>query len=151
MDSGRGRVFVRIGTEEWTCFGSFERGRQRVSTACVMPDNKHLFVSVEGAGYILDAQSRTLVETIGTDVVRVMLDGQPPTLLVVDHDGVRLEAFGRSGRLWRTDAISVVGFRRIALNADTLVGEARHPKRTTWTPFVVSLPTGEVEMEGESD
>ena len=69
MDSGRVRVFVRIGTEEWTWFGSFERDRQRVSTACVMPDNKHLFVSVEGAGYILDAQSRTLVETIGTDVV----------------------------------------------------------------------------------
>jgi len=149
MDSGRGRVFVRLGTEEWRWFGSFERGRQRVSTACVMPDGKHLFV-VEGAGYIIDAQSRTLVETIGTDVAGVALDAQPPNLLVVNHDGVRLEAFGRSGWLWKTEAISVGGFRRVALMGDTLVGEALHPKRTTWTLFVVYLPTGEVVIEGEN-
>ncbi len=147
MDSGRGRVFVRIGTEEWKWFGSFERGRQTVSTACVMPDNKHLFVSVEGAGYILDAQSRTLVETLGTEVVGVMRDG-PLTLLVVDHGGRSLEAFGKSGRLWKTGTISAGGFRRTALTEDALVGELRHPTRKGWAWFFVRLATGEVEMAG---
>ena len=34
----------------------------------VMGVMDNLFVSAEGAGYILDAQSRTLVETLGTEV-----------------------------------------------------------------------------------
>ena len=41
-----------------------------VITIAMMPDGKHLFVSAQGAGYIIDLKSRTLVEEIGTDVVR---------------------------------------------------------------------------------
>ena len=142
-DSGRGRMFVRIGTGDASWIGSFERGHVRVSTVSMLPDDKHLFVSAGGAGYVIDAESRTLVERTGTEVVGVIRD-EPFTLLVVDHNGMSLEAFGRTGRLWKTDTISSGGFRRMALTADAVVGEARHPAGMGWVGFSVRLPTGEV-------
>ena len=69
-----------------------------VSTIVMMPGDKHLFVSAKGAGYIIDLKSRTLVEEIGTDVAGVM-GNEPRTVFVVDHNGMSLEAFGKTGRL----------------------------------------------------
>jgi hypothetical protein len=110
-----------------------------------MPDGKHLFVSAEGAGYIIDLKSRTLVEQIGTEVAGVMRDA-PMTLFVVDHNGMSLEAFGRSGRRWKTEPIGSGGIRRITITDDALLGEARHPSRPGWTAFSVKLTTGEVRL-----
>jgi hypothetical protein len=141
-DSGR-RVFLRIGLGDASWIGSFEIGHVDVSTIVMMPDDKHLFVSAEGAGYIIDLKSRTLVEEIGPDVAGVTTD-EPRTLFVVDHDGMKLEAFGKSGRLWKTDIISFKGFREIAITDTTITGEARHPARLGWTRFSVDLATGEV-------
>ena len=144
-DSGRGRIVLRIGTGEASWIGSFERGHMNVSTIFMMPDSKHLFVSADGAGYIIDMKSRTLVEEIGTEVAGVMRD-DPMTLFVVDHNGMSLEAFGRRGRLWKTDPISTGGFRNMALTDDELVGEARHPSGPEWAAFCVNLTTGEVRF-----
>jgi len=141
--SGRERVFLRIGIGKTSWIGSFEIGHMNVSTIFMMPDGKHLFVSAEGAGYIIELASRTLVEQIGTDVAGVMRDALM-TVFVVDHNGASLEAFGTNGRLWKTDAIGSGGFRRMALTADALVGEARHPSGRGWTGFSVKLATGEV-------
>jgi hypothetical protein len=60
-DSGRERVFLRIGLGEASWIGSFEIGHMSVGTVSMMPGNKHLFVSAKGAGYIIDLKSRTLV------------------------------------------------------------------------------------------
>lgn len=142
-DSGRGRIFLRIGIGEASWIGSFERGHASVSTICMMPDGMHLFVSAEGAGYVIEVKSRMLVEQIGTEITGVMLD-EPMTLFVVNHNDQRLEAFGRSGRLWKTDIIGSGGFRRMALTDDALIGEARHPSLPGWARFSVNLATGEV-------
>jgi hypothetical protein len=91
----------------------------------MMPDGKHLFVSAGGAGYVIEASSRRLVETIGTEVAGVMRD-EPMTLFVVDHGGRSLEAFDRTGRLWKADGISAGGFRRLRL-----AGRASSGKRGT--------------------
>jgi hypothetical protein len=144
-DSGRGRIFLRIGVGQASWIGSFERGHMNVSTIFMMPDGKHLFVSAEGAGYVIDAKSRTLVEEIGTEVAGVMRD-DPMTVFVVDHNGMSLEAFGRTGRLWKTDTIGCGGFRRMAITDTRLVGEARHPSRPGWAGFSVKLATGEVRF-----
>ena len=145
-DSGRGRILIRVGLGQASWIGSFERGHMSVSTIFMMPDGKHLFVSAEGAGYVIDAQSRTLVEEIGTDVAGVMRD-DPMTVFVVVHNGKNLEAFGRTGRLWKTDPIGRGGFRGIAITDTRLVGEARHPFRLGWAAFSVELATGEVRFD----
>jgi len=144
-DSGRPRVFLRIGIDEASWIGSFEIGHMNVSTIVMMPDDKHLFVSAEGAGYIIDLKSRTLVEEIGPDVAGVLLDDKR-TVFLVDHDGMRLEAFGKTGRLWKTDIISFKGFRNTAVTDTRFIGELRHPARPGWTRFSVDLATGEVRF-----
>ena len=69
-------------------------------------------------------------------------------LEIVDHNGVRLEAFGKSGRLWKTTVISVGGFRRLGFTGYAILGEARHPKRPGWARFFVMLATGKGVMGG---
>jgi len=143
MDYGRGRMFIRIGVRGASWIGSFEPGYTCVSTVLMMPDGKHLFVSAAGAGYIIHAKSRTLMEGFGTKIVGTMRD-EPNTVLVVNHNGMSLEAFGRSGRLWKTGILSTGGFRQMGMAPGKLVGEARHPFRPGWTAFSVQLATGEV-------
>ncbi len=145
-DSGRGRVLIRIGVGKDSWIGSFERGHMNVSTTFIMPDGKHLFVSAEGAGYIIDEKSRTLVETIGTDVAGTMRDALM-TVFVVVHNGTSLEAFGSTGRLWKTDPIGSGGFRQIAITDTAIVGEAQRPSLAGWAGFSVKLATGEVGFD----
>jgi hypothetical protein len=144
--SGRRRMFLRIGIGDAAWTGSFETGRMSVSTIALMPDDKHLFVSAEGAGYIIDLKSRTLVEEVGTDVAGVMTD-RPRTLFVVDHEGMSLEAFGKSGRLWKTERISSGGFRETAITDDSIIGKARRSSPPGWVGFSVNLATGDVRFE----
>ena len=147
--SGRERIFLRIGIREASWVGSFERGEKFACTINMMPDGKHLFVSAGGMGYIIDAKSRTLVETIGTDVVGV-IGNKSRTLCIVNHGGVRLEAFGKSGHLWRTSPISAGGFQGLVLVDDTLIGETRDPFWGGWVGLVVDLETGNAWIGDES-
>jgi len=142
-DSGRERALIRIGVRGASWIGSFEIGSTSDSTVLMMPDCKHLFVSAQGAGYIIDLLSRTLVETIGTEVVEVI--GFPMGLFVVNHN-VSLEAFGKSGRLWKTGRISAGGFRGIVVTETRLIGEARDPRRGEWCGFSLDMATGEVRF-----
>jgi hypothetical protein len=99
-DSGRNRILIRIGVGASSWIGSFESGFKTVSTISMMPDGKHLFVSANGAGYILDERSRRLVERTGTEIVGVGRD-EDMTLFLVNHNDVSFEAFGPGGRLWK--------------------------------------------------
>jgi hypothetical protein len=145
-DSGRERLFLRIGIGQASWIGSFERGQVSVSTVSMLPDGKHLFVSAAGNGYVIDAKSRTLVEQTGTQIIGVIRDDDPRTLFVVNHNGMSLEAFGRTGRLWKTDTFGSGEFRRMSITDDNLIGETRHPSRPGWTGFSVNLATGEVRF-----
>jgi hypothetical protein len=60
QDSGRERMFLRIGIGKKSWIGSFECGHTNASTVRMLPDLKHLFVAAGGAGYVIDAKSRTL-------------------------------------------------------------------------------------------
>ena len=99
-NSGRCRILIRIGVGASSWIGSFECGFKAVSTIFMMPDGKHLFVSANGAGYIIDERSRRLVERTGTEIVGVSRDADM-TLFIVNHNDVSQEAFGPGGRLWK--------------------------------------------------
>ncbi len=102
-DSGRCRILIRLGLGATSWIGSFECGVKTVCTTFMMPDGKHLFVSANGAGYIIEEKSRTLVERTGTEIVGVSRDANM-TLFIVNHNDVSFEAFGPGGRLWKRDA-----------------------------------------------
>jgi hypothetical protein len=144
--SGRERAYIRIGLGDASWIGSFEIGYTKIGSFSLMPDNKHLFVSAKGAGYIIDLKTHTLVEQIGTHVAFVWTDA-PRTSFLVNHNGMSLEMFGRTGRLWKTDTISAGGFREISLEDNIIAGEARQASPERWVRFSVKLATGEVRFE----
>jgi hypothetical protein len=144
-DSGRRRILLRIGIGQASWIGSFECGHTDFSTVSMMPNGKHLFVSADGAGYIVGLKSHTLVERLGTDIAGATRD-KAPTLFVLNHDGTSLEAFGKSGRLWKTAPISAGGFRNLALIDGFLAGEAQHLSGTGWVLFAIKVATGEVRF-----
>jgi hypothetical protein len=144
--AGGRRLFIRIGVREAAWIGSFERGHMKGSTVRMLPDRRHLLVAADGAGYVIEAETRTLVETIGTEVAGFMAD-EPPTLFIVNHGGRRLEAFGTSGRLWKTEMIGF-GFREMGVDGDHLLGETLLPYGPAWTPFSVEIATGRVRVGG---
>ncbi len=144
--SGRERAYIRIGLGDASWTGSFEIGYTKRGSFSLMPDDKHLFACAKGAGYIIDLKTRTLVEQIGTHIAFVWTDAAR-TLLTVDHNGMSLETFGKSGRLWKTDTISSGGFRETSLEDNIIAGEARQASGEGWVGFSVELATGEVRFE----
>jgi hypothetical protein len=144
-DSTRERILIRIGDEGRSWIGSFECGSKSVSTVFMLPDRKHIFVSADGAGYVVDAKSRTLVERSGSEVVGTMRD-RLLTFFVVIHNGVAFEAFGKDGRLWKTAEISDRPLRHVVLTDDGIAGEAWKWLANRWMPFTVSAATGEVSV-----
>ena len=105
----------------------------------------NLFVSADGAGYIVDAKSRTLVERTGTAVVGTLRE-YLLTLFVVIHNGVAFEAFGTDGRLWKTAELSDRPLRHVVLTDDEIVGEAWKWIANRWMPFTVKIATGQVNL-----
>jgi hypothetical protein len=141
-DPERARMLVRIGLGASSWIGSFACGEKPVSTMFIMPDGKHFFVSACGAGYIVDLESRTLVERAGTEVVGVHRD-ELMTIFLIDHNGMSLEAFGVVSRLWKTPPLGSGGLRNITLMEDCVVGEAWQASGE-WLPFAVNVATGAV-------
>lgn len=145
---GQNQLILRIGVEPVWWIATFERGTKVPSTVQLMPGDKHFFVSAAGAGYIIEAKTRTLVEKVGDDVVSVGFD-EHRLRFVVNHDDRVLEGFGPFGRrLWKTDIGA--GFRNLTLHATHGAGEARQTPDGKWSGFSVDLATGEVRWEASS-
>jgi len=140
-DPDRERLLVRIGLGASSWIGSFACGEVPSWTAFIMPNGKHFFVSACGAGYILDLESRTLVEHTGTDVVGIHRDALMTCFLIEHKDS--LEGFGVVNRLWKTPSLGAGGFRNIGFIEDCLVGEARQ-ESGEWLLFAVEVATGAV-------
>lgn len=145
-DSGQRRLLLRIGVKPVSWLASFERGNKGPSTVQLMPGDTHFFVSAAGAGYIIDGNTRTLIEKIGDDVVSVGCDDSR-TRFFVNHDDRCLQAFGPAGWLWTSEEIGC-GFRGLTMNDGRIVGEAQRTSAAEWSAFSVDVATGEVRWEG---
>jgi len=113
-----------------------------------MPDGNHLFLTTEGAGYIIHINSGTLVEDLGSDVVQVSRD-EHLTLFVVYHGDGSLEAFGKSGRRWKTPPLGSGEFRNASLLDNVFSAEASQASGEEWLAFSVDVATGEVRFGEE--
>ncbi|HEX3582659.1 MAG TPA: hypothetical protein VH087_12910 [Thermoanaerobaculia bacterium] len=78
-------VILRIGIGERSWVGSFARGATRYSTVQLMPDGAHLLVVVDGAGYVVEAVTRSLAGEEGNDIMNVQRDEEG--LLTLDRAG----------------------------------------------------------------
>lgn len=139
--AGDDRIVLRIGIAESSWVGSFQRGATDFTTVQLMPDNRNLLVVAGGAGYIVEAISNSLVACLEHDIVSVICH-EPSPLLVVDHGGTRLEAFGPGGRMWRTGAIACGGFREFGV-ADGVMSFEACQTDGEWLEVVIDVGTGE--------
>jgi hypothetical protein len=144
-DPARERVLFRIGVDDLSWIASFERGNTEHCTVQMLPDWRHFLVCAGGAGYIIDVESRTLVERLGDDIVEIG-DAYNRSVYFVNHGNRSLEAFGMPGRLWKTEEISCGGFRNLDVDGETFVGEARRESDPEWVRFSVKLANGEVTL-----
>lgn len=136
-------IVMRIGIEEKAWVGSFRRGTTDYCTVQLMPDGAHILVVSHGAGYVVEAVTRSLAAEAGTDIMQVIQDVDAG-FLFIDHAGACLDGFGTTGLLWKTGRIGAGGFRDVGLGDGFLSGETRQSSDGDWTEFSVDLGTGEV-------
>lgn len=84
--SERPPVLMRIGIEEKAWVGSFQRGTTDFSTVQMMPDGAHLLVVACGAGYVVEAVTRSLAREAGLDIMQVAYDDEGG-LFIIDRAG----------------------------------------------------------------
>jgi hypothetical protein len=147
--AGPARLFARVRPDGSASLGTAERGYESLRIILEMPDGNHLFHTTEGMGYIIDVDSRTLVEDIGSDVITASRD-KDLTLFFVYHGDGSVEGFGKSGRLWRTRSLGTGEFRNMSLQNNVFAAEVRQTSGEGWVGFSVDVATGEVRVaEGE--
>ncbi|HEX7191836.1 MAG TPA: hypothetical protein VF381_09735 [Thermoanaerobaculia bacterium] len=136
-------LVMRIGLGDRSWVGSFTRGTTDYTTVQLMPDGAHLLVVACGAGYVVEAVTRSLARQAGTDIMDVLEDDEAG-LLILDRANTYFEAFGRSGPLWKTGRIGAGAFRNVEFGDGAISGETQQGSDGDWVEFSVDLGTGEV-------
>ena|SRR5438270_4088775 len=140
-------LILRIGIGDRSWVGSFPRGITEYTTVQLMPDGAHLLVVARGAGYVVEAVTRSLAREAGKDIMDVLLD-EEAGLLILDRGDVYFEAFGWSGPLWKTGRVGSGAFRNLEFGDGAVSGETQHGSEGEWTAFSVDVGTGEVSWNG---
>jgi hypothetical protein len=122
--------------------GNFQPGSSTFSTILLHPDGKSVIVISSGQGYCVDADSKELLSEFGGSLTGFI--AIPGYSMLVLSDDIYLHALLPSGFAWQTKRISWDGIQKLALSADTIVGEAYDAMSDTWMPFSVSLDNGRV-------
>lgn len=97
-----------------------------------------------GAGYIIDAVDRRLVQELAIDIQHVWFQQDLEAFII--SNGLWFEAFGREARLWRSPRLSWDGIRNVERLGLTATGEAYDPtsRDGDWVPFSLDLASGDV-------
>ncbi|HEX3582132.1 MAG TPA: hypothetical protein VH087_10255 [Thermoanaerobaculia bacterium] len=135
------RTALRIGIGEHSWVGSFQRGATVYSTVQLMPDNRNLLVVTGGAGYVVEVVTNALIAEVGHDVAAVVSEEKSP-LLLVNHGGKSLEAFGPEGRMWSTGQIANGGFQTFAFPDGMVVFDALGDDGE-WAEVTLDAATGQ--------
>jgi hypothetical protein len=93
-----------------------------------------------GAGYVVDAVSRTLVHAIGTDVRRIWYAPKQGAMIV--SNDLWFEAFDGGSIRWRSRRLSWDGMRDVLSDGARVTGRAYSPIEDDWTPFELDLESG---------
>jgi hypothetical protein len=129
------RFFKSNGTS-W--IGNFI-GSSGVNTVFELPNSTHVYVVAHGDLYIIDVESRSLVQSIsaGFQTVFHCLDRE----IAIFGTYTEFVAIGKDGIHWESKRISWDGFQNLECDCKTIKGEAWNFAES-WMPFVLDLETG---------
>ncbi len=133
--------FLPEQSESWV--GNFQGGFGQAQGVYLHPDGKNILVIAAGQGYVVDPESRTLMETWGPDIQRCLILSDLNILAV--SNGLWFEGFGSNGLAWRTRRFSWDGIRSVERDDFVLRGEAFSPLDDDWHPFSLDLLSGDVD------
>jgi len=137
-------LVVRFGVGETSWVGNFLGGGSGFDGVEAMPDGKHLLVIARGNGYVIDPESRSLVEEIGGYICGVV--SEPNRNLLILDEGTHLRAIGPEGTAWISERVAWGELRNVRLEGDRIVGEAYEGE---WFPFTVDVDSGAVQGREE--
>jgi hypothetical protein len=120
--------------------GNFQGGFGKCQGVFVHPNGCHLIVVATGQAYIVEPESRALLDHFGADIASVVEVPEIDALLFTN--GLWFEAYGASGLLWRSRRVSWDGVRSLSRTKLTLHGEAYSPLDDAWHPFSLDLASG---------
>ncbi len=121
--------------------GNFQPGLTSLHGVYRHPNRHHLLVVSGGQGYVVDPETRALIQTVGGAIQSVHIHADHE-LLLLDHQGIAFEAIGRTGRAWRTRRLSWDGFGDLKIGRNEIVGKGWNAVDKRWQPFSVDVRTG---------
>ena len=126
--------------EPWV--GNFQRGLSSYDAAHLHPNSRDVVVVAGGQAYVVEPKSRHLIETFGAGICwsQTLDDHQ----LLLFHNGLWFNAYGRAGQLWQTRRLSWDGIRVESISFPSLSGEAWTFEGDRWVPFALNLESGDV-------
>lgn len=130
--------FFPRNSQNW--IGNFQPGLGGVDDVIEHIDADHVIVLAGGQAYVVDPETRSIVNDFGGQIEHVISISELQILLF--GNGLWFEAIGQSGFIWRTRRLSWDGMRSINHNGNALSGEGYDPMTDSWVPFFVDLSSG---------
>lgn len=144
MGTHREGFVVKFFPSTGTWIGNFQRGLSSLDHVFSHPNEKHAVIVAGGTAYVVDPDSRNLIESFGGQIDAII--PVPELRYVLIRNGVSFEAMGPTGIVWKSRRISWDGMRNISLLGSTVHGEAYRPEgvEVMWDAFELDILTGSV-------
>ena len=128
--------FIKSNGASW--IGNFI-GSFGVDTVFELPNSTNVFVVARGDLYMIEVESRSLVQYISAGFQTVF--HCPEHEIVIFGTYTEFVAIGKDGIKWESKRISWDGFQNLECDCKTIKGEAWNVA-DVWMPFVLDLETG---------
>lgn len=135
---------VAIEFSDFGWCGSFAYGDispNGVSGVYRHPDKSKLLVVSKGHGFIVDPGAPQNTVEIKEQPIMGVVYCEDYGLVVI-YDFVRFTAFGRNGKVWKTEALSYDGLTLKSVTKGIILGEAWSAPLDKWVEFSLDLKTG---------
>jgi hypothetical protein len=123
--------------------GGISQGGYGVNDVFKHPNGRNLIVVAGGQAYIVDPETRELMDTFGGQIEYVAEVTELQE--IVFGNGLELKAIGTEGLRWKTPRLSWDGMRSVIRVGTKLSGESYNPLSDSWAPFSVDLINGNTE------
>ena len=122
--------------------GIFQPGHYEFSGVYQHPNSIDLIIVSRGQGYIINPESRQLLETFNGCIFSVI--DLPETYYILFQDASSLLCYDCSGFLWENTEIAWDSVRGLKVTGNILSGEFHRSHEDVWASFWLNLKTGSV-------
>ena len=123
--------------------GNFQRGLTNYDAVVPHPNGQSVIVIAGGHAYVIDPKDRQLEGMLSGQIENALF--MPEAKVLVVSDGLRLEALGERGSLWRSRRISWDGIWDLRTADGRLHGKCWDAVNDSESVFAVDIRTGELE------